>query len=175
MESSSFDEPDDGRSGRYTFITPEECRSEKVHRLIDYWDGLRGDRLMPRRRDIDPTDIWPLLKNIMVTEWHRNPDRLLYRIGGTEVVATLGKELGGKWLTELYPDSQTVERSLSLYRQVVETRKPVLGRTEGSLVRVGVNSYEWVICPLSEDGQQVTHFIGLEDYVAPRRYLGGGI
>lgn len=35
-------------------------------------------------------------------------------------------------------------------------------------MRLGVNSYEWVICPLSEDGARVTHFVALEDYVARR-------
>ena len=160
------------KSGRYNFITPDECRSEKVHRLLGYWTRIRGTREMPRRQDIDPTLIWPLLKNIMLTEWHRDPDRLFYRISGTEVVAALGVELGGKWVTELYPDPEDVERTIRLYRRVVDARAPVLGRTDGTHMRVGTSSYEWVICPLSEDGAQVTHFIGLEDYVAQQPYLG---
>lgn len=127
---------------------------------------------MPRRQDIDPTLIWQLLKNIMMTEWHRNPDRLFYRISGTEVVAALGIELGGKWVSDVYPDGEDVERTLKLYRRVVEARAPVLGRTDGTLMRLGTESYEWVICPLSEDGELVTHFIGLEDYISPRPYLG---
>jgi hypothetical protein len=32
-----------------------------------------------------------------------------------------------------------------------------------------------VICPLSDDGESVTHFIGLEDYISRRRYLGGAV
>lgn len=160
------------KSGRYNFITPDACRSEKVHRLLGYWGRIRGTREMPRRQDIDPTLIWPLLKNIMLTEWHRDPDRLFYRISGTEVVAALGVELGGKWVSELYPDPEDVERTIRLYRRVVDARAPVLGRTDGTHMRVGASSYEWVICPLSEDGEQVTHFIGLEDYVAQQPYLG---
>jgi len=160
------------KAGRYNFITQDECRSDKVRRLLQYWQSIRGDRLMPQRQDIDPTLIWQLLKNIMMTEWHRNPDRLFYRISGTEVVAALGIELGGKWVTDLYPDSEDVERTLKLYRRVVEARAPVLGRTDGTHMRLGTASYEWVICPLSDDGELVTHFIGLEDYISPRPYLG---
>jgi hypothetical protein len=160
------------KAGRYNFITPDECRSEKVHRLLGYWNQIRGARAMPRRQDIDPTLIWPLLKNIMVTEWHRDPDRLFYRISGTEVVAALGIELGGKWVSEVYPDPADVERTITLYRRVVDAKQPILGRTDGTHMRLGANSYEWVICPLSEDGALVTHFIGLEDYVARRPYLG---
>jgi len=40
-------------------------------------------------------------------------------------------------------------------------------------LRLGVEFFEWVLCPLSDDGQTVTHFFGLEDYVSTRRYLGG--
>lgn len=160
------------KAGRYHFITLEECRSDKVRRLLDYWRQISGDRLMPRRQDVDPTMIWPLLKNIMMTEWHRDPDRLFYRIGGTEVVAALGVELRGKWVSELYPDREDVDRTLRLYRKVVDARAPVLGRTDGTHMRLGTKSFEWVICPLSDDGAQVTHFIGLEDYVSPRPYLG---
>jgi len=160
------------KAGRYNFIAVEESRSAKVGRLLDYWGEIRRTRHMPRRQDIDPTMIWTLLKNISLSEWHRDPDRLFYRIAGTEVVAALGIELRGKWLADVYPEAEDVERTLSLYRRVVETRAPVLGRTEGTQMRLGANSYEWVICPLSDDGDRVTHFVVLEDYVARRPYLG---
>jgi hypothetical protein len=160
------------KAGRYNFIAVEDSRSEKVGRLLSYWNEIRGARPMPRRQDIDPTMIWTLLKNISLSEWHREPDRLFYRIAGTEVVSALGIELRGKWLAEVYAESEDVERTLSLYRRVVEMRTPILGRTDGTQMRLGVNSYEWVICPLSDDGAQVTHFIVLEDYVARRPYLG---
>jgi hypothetical protein len=160
------------KAGRYNFIAQEDSRSEKVGRLLGYWIEIRGARPMPRRQDIDPTMIWTLLKNISLSEWHPEPDRLFYRIAGTEVVAALGIELRGKWLADVYPDDDDVERTLSLYRRVVEARAPVLGRTDGTQMRLGVNSYEWVICPLSEDGARVTHFVVLEDYVARRPYLG---
>ena len=160
------------KAGRYSFIAAEESRSEKVGRLLVYWNEIRGARPMPRRQDIDPTMIWTLLKNISLSEWHQEPDRLYYRIAGTEVVAALGIELRGKWLSEVYPEGEDIERTLTLYRRVVETQAPVLGRTDGTQMRLGVDSYEWVICPLSEDGGRVTHFVVLEDYVARRPYLG---
>ena len=130
---------------------------------------------MPRRQDVDATEIWPLLKNVFMNEWHREPERLYYRIAGTELVAAMGLEVRGKWLTDLYKNQADVDRTLGLYRRVVELRTPVLGRTEGTHLRHGAEAFEWVICPLSDDGEGVTHFIGLEDYVSRRRYLGGGI
>jgi hypothetical protein len=160
------------KAGRYNFIPLEECRSGKVRRLLDYWHQIRGDRAMPRRQDVDPTMIWPLLTHVMMTEWHVNPDRLYYRIGGTELVSALGFELRGKWLNDVYSDPDDIERTLLLYRRVADGKTPVLGRTEGTLMRLGIKAYEWIICPLADDGEQVTHFIALEDYVSPRPYLG---
>ena len=63
---------------------------------------------------------------------------------------------------------------MTLYRQVIARRAPVIGRTLGSMQRLGVDSFEWILCPLSEDDDRITHFIGLEDYVSNKRYLGSG-
>jgi hypothetical protein len=175
VASDRVDEPADNRAGRYQFIRIEDCRSAKVQALHAYWNKLRDTRPMPRRQEIDATEIWPLLKNVFMNEWHREPERLYYRIAGTELVAAMGFEIRGKWLTDLYQDETDIERTLGLYRQVVETRLPVLGRTEATQLRHGVEAFEWVICPLSDDGETVTHFIGLEDYVSRRRYLGGAV
>jgi hypothetical protein len=175
VTSDRVDEPGEYRAGRYAFIRIEDCRSEKVRTLYAYWNKLRGTRLMPRRQEVDPTEIWPLLKNVFMNEWHREPDRLYYRIAGTELVAAMGFEIRGKWVSDLYQDQADIDRTLGLYRRVVDGRIPVLGRTEGTHLRHGADAFEWVICPLSDDGDAVTHFIGLEDYVSRRRYLGGAV
>jgi hypothetical protein len=155
-------------------LSRAECTSEKVTRLHDYWQELRGARLMPARRDIDAVEIWSLLPYIHVSEWHENPDRVRYRVAGTEVVASIGREISGHWLTDFHTDPKDIAETMTLYRQVVARRAPIIGRTLGSMQRLGVESFEWILCPLSEDGGAATHFIGLEDYVSNRRYLGSG-
>lgn len=153
-------------------LSPAECTSQKVLRLVDYWTALLGERALPSRGDIDPTEIWTLLPNIHLSEWHENPDRVRYRVAGTELVAAIGHEISGQWLTDFHTDPQDVAETLALYREVIARRAPVIGRTLGSMQRLGVASFEWVLCPLSQDGEAITHFIGLEDYVSNRRYLG---
>jgi hypothetical protein len=157
---------------RDILLTRDECTSRKVLELVDYWNAIRGERAMPARRDIDPTMIWSLVPNIHLSEWHENPDRVRYRVAGTELVAAIGREISGHWLTDFHTDPQDVAETLTLYRTAIDRRAPLIGRTLGSMQRLGVESFEWVLCPLSEDGDKVTHFIGLEDYVSNRRYLG---
>jgi hypothetical protein len=157
---------------RDVILTRAECTSAKVQQLHDYWQELRGARSMPARRDIDAVAIWLLLPNTHVSEWHENPERVRYRLAGTEIVASIGREISGRWLTDFHTDAQDVAETMSLYRRVIAARAPVIGRTHGSMQRLGVDSFEWILCPLSEDGRAITHFIGLEDYVSTRRYLG---
>ena len=157
---------------RDVILSKDECRSEKALRLYDYWQQLRGNRSMPARGDIDPTALGPLLANIHLSEWHRNPDRVRYRVAGTELVAVIGHEISGRWLTDFHTDPKDVAETMALYRRVIAARVPVFGRSTGAMQRVGVDSFEWVVCPLSDDDRAVTHFIGLEDYVSKRRYLG---
>jgi hypothetical protein len=157
---------------RDIILTPDECTSQKARRVYDYWHQLRGTRSMPRRQDVDPVDLWSLLPNIHLSEWHRDPDRVRYRVAGTELVASIGREISGHWLTEFHTDPSDVAETLALYRQVIARRAPILGRTVGCQQRLGINAFEWVVCPLSDDDCTVTHFLGLEDYVSNRRYLG---
>jgi hypothetical protein len=169
--------PGDGASENFwrdILLSREECTSAKVQQLHDYWQRVRGTRSMPARRDIDATQIWSLLPNIHVSEWHEDPERVRYRVAGTEIVASIGREISGRWLTEFHTDPKDVAETITLYRQVIARRAPVIGRTLGSMQRLGVDSFEWILCPLSEDDRSITHFIGLEDYVSNRRYLGAG-
>jgi hypothetical protein len=159
---------------RDIILTRTECTSEKVQRLHDYWQAVRGARSMPARGDIDAVEIFSLLPNIHVSEWHENPDRVRYRVAGTEIVASIGREISGRWLTDFHTDPSDLAETMTLYRQGIARRAPVIGRTLGSMQRLGVASFEWILCPLSEDDRVVTHFIGLEDYVSNKRYLGAG-
>jgi len=158
--------------GKDLIISPTECTSARVRGLYEYWQRARADHLMPRRADIDPIEIWSLLPYVHMSEWHDDPKDVRYRIAGTEIVATAGHEYRGRSLTQVLRDPNDLEQSLSLYIRVVATRVPIFGRTEDSSVRLGVDFFEWILCPLSEDGKSVTHFLGLEDYVSHRRYLG---
>jgi len=161
--------------GNDVIISPSECTSARVRDLYDYWTRLRGDRLMPRRQDIDPVEIWSLLPYIHLSEWQARPDGsmgVLFRIAGTEIVATAGHEYRARWLNDILGENSDLEQIMSLYYRVVASRVPIFGRTDSTTVRLGVEFFEWVLCPLSDDGKTVTHFIGLEDYISTRNYLG---
>jgi hypothetical protein len=172
LQIAPFDGEPNDNFWRDILLSREECTSQKVLHLYDYWQNLRGTRSMPARSDIDPLEIWSLLPYIHISEWHTDPDRVRYRLAGTEIVASIGREISGHWLTDFHTDSKDVAETMALYRQVIAQRAPIFGRTLGSMQRLGVESFEWLICPLADGDGAVSHFIGLEDYVSNKRYLG---
>jgi hypothetical protein len=168
-----FGDDSKARFWRDVILAKEQCTSEKAKRLYDYWESVRRGRKMPSRTDIDPTEIWTLLPNIHLSDWFTNPDRIRYRLAGTELVASIGREISGRWLAEFHTDPNDLQETLSLYRKVIAAGAPIFGSTIATNLRVGVDHFEWVLCPLADNGSDVTHFIGLEDYISQRRYLGG--
>jgi hypothetical protein len=168
-----FGEESNSRFWRDILLTKDDCTSEKARRLYEYWDSIRAGRQMPSRLDIDATEIWKLLPNIHLSDWFTNPDRIRYRLAGTELVASIGREISNRWLAEFHTDPADLQETLSLYRKVIAAGAPIFGSTDATNLRVGVDRFEWVLCPLADNGTDVTHFIGLEDYISQRRYLGG--
>ncbi|SMF32590.1 PAS domain-containing protein [Tistlia consotensis] len=60
-----------------------------TRQLLAYWLGKVGDRGMPRKSEIDPTEIPALLPYLLVFE-RRAPDSFSVRLAGTAVVQRLG-------------------------------------------------------------------------------------
>ena len=72
--------------------------------ILDHWQGLRGNRLRPRRSEIDPAALAPFLPNIGIFEVVA-PDVTICRLAGTAFHRTLGFELTGRNVAELYGPS----------------------------------------------------------------------
>jgi hypothetical protein len=71
---------------------------------LDHWLELRGERLRPRRPEIDPAALMPFLPNIGIFEVVA-PDVTICRLAGTAFHRSLGFELTGRNVSELYGPS----------------------------------------------------------------------
>jgi len=123
-----------------------------------YWRGKCQDGRLPRRRDIDPTEIPRLLPYLLITELVEDGRRLRYRLAGTAVVAAYGGELTGKYCDEVC----LPERRASIvanYRLVCEHRQPLLLRHHYLSSRKVPLVCHRLVMPLAEDGVAVSHFV----------------
>ncbi|MGH6930345.1 MAG: PAS domain-containing protein, partial [Dongiaceae bacterium] len=70
--------------------------SAELNEIYGYWLAKKGQRRMASRRDLDPTEIPRLLRNMMLIDVSRDPFRFGYRLIGTNVVDATGENRTGK-------------------------------------------------------------------------------
>jgi hypothetical protein len=93
----------------------------------EYWKSKCGGQAMPRRRDIDPTEIPRLLPHLQITEFVDGGKRIRYRLAGTAVVDAYGGELKGKYFDEVF-SGERLKFVEANYRVMCENKRPVLIR-----------------------------------------------
>jgi hypothetical protein len=132
----------------------EEVSHPTLVGLYRYWDGKRGGRTMPARRDLDPSEIVKLLPHIYMLDVERDPLRFRYRLIGTAICTFLGRDYTGRTVDEAtYGKGEGLDRLLALFTTVVETRAPVAYK--GNIWYVSGREWrqvEALLMPLSHDG-----------------------
>jgi hypothetical protein len=124
--------------------------------IYAYWLGKRGSRPMPRRSDLDPTEIPPhLLPGVMLVDVVPDSRRYVYRLVGTMEAEVRGYDPTGKSVVEAY-FGENAEDAMTCYDRVVETRLPLLDPLPFLERRRGYKAAESLFMPLSNDGVAVT-------------------
>jgi len=120
--------------------------------IYAYWLAKRGSRPMPRRSDLDPTEIPPhLLPGIMLVDVIPDHRRYVYRLVGTKEAEVRGYDPTGKSVGEAY-FGENAEDAMRCYDRVVETRMAVLDPIPFLERRRGYRGAESLFLPLSNDG-----------------------
>jgi len=140
------------------------CRTRILERLLAYWDLKRAGRTWPLRADIDPADITPLLPHLMLVDITYAPFRVRYRLVGTEIARVAHFDFTGHFLDQLTFESGDAMDWVGCYRQVAETGLPGFGIVHWLSPGAAHRWIEFLICPLSTDGQTITQCISAEDY-----------
>ena len=143
---------------------PPVLRSNRCATMLRYWTKLRGTRAFPSWAEIDPSALKSVLPHVIAVGIETDPFRVLYRLVGTEIVRFAKFDFTGHYADALSFQDDGEEDWTRFYREVVEARQPGAGlvywTVEGSLRRW----IEYVICPLSSDGETIDRCIALEDY-----------
>lgn len=134
------------------------CRPETAA-FYRYWDGKRGDRLMPARADIEPLEMKPWLRGTALIDVKRDPQALngyalRYRLIGSRPTMLRGKDVTGMRVETGYFGA-SLEAALENYRLVIEQKTLVYDwdrtPTDDGFAREG----ETLLLPLSSDGETV--------------------
>ena len=139
----------------------DRVRNAKIHQAFEYWRTIRRGKQVPARRDLDPVDIPHLLPYMYLTEIHRTPLRIRYRLVGTMVCEIEGRDKTGLWMHE-EDRLGDYERWLADYRTVMESRQPLFGHDDLDYFDRGRVGIEWAVFPLGDDGETVDMAFELE-------------
>ena len=151
--------------------TPE-FKTDIVRRAYEYWRGKCAGGRLPRRADIRPEEMAPLLPNIFLVDVIAAPaggaPRFKFRLVGTQINVWAGREYTGVFLneTEYGPNWKLV---YDIYTRAVRERAPV--RSEYSAPWQGREylTYERLVAPLSNDGAAVDMLFGALDVIVGQK------
>lgn len=144
-------------------IDPDDLATE-MQEVKAYWNAKRGARLMPRRADIDPFELRRHLPYLSLLEVVRPEAELdfRFRLLGTEITGHLGRDSTGKTVREVYTlaDPELLRWMLDSCTAVVEKKLPVLAHGTLRAVAKEFISFDTLLLPLSEDGEEVNMLFG---------------
>lgn len=145
-----------------------------ISQVEAYWEALRGERLMPKRADINPRGIEQALEYAFIVE-RIAPGIARLRIAGSHLSDLMGMEVRGMPLTSLF--SPSVRRQVSdTLEEVFETPAMAHMRlvSEAGTGRPPVEG-RMVLLPLKSDLGDVSRILGCvvshgEIGYTPRRF-----
>jgi len=128
----------------------------RLHQAYDYWRQKCGERLMPWRTDIDPTEIPRLLPDLMLVDV-LSSGRYRYRLIGTANQQAHGINATGRYLDEVLPGPEYKTHVLGLYDECVAGRRPLYSECLFMSPRYlePERHTKVLFLPLAEDGETV--------------------
>jgi len=140
-----------------------DFRSDKLQQLHRYWQSKLAGRTMPQRADIEPTEIPALLPHIALIGVETEPPRLFFRLIGTHITNSIGRDSTGKYFDEVYP-GQMLEDVMQVYAVVLQSAAPVRHFGKALFSDKVYRDYESVPLPLSQDGEAVSMILVGHEY-----------
>jgi hypothetical protein len=129
-------------------------RDPRLRSLFDYWNGLRGGRIVPLRADFDPTAIPQLLPFVFM--YGTSPEGgYVIRLVGEEVVQFVGRNATGHPAGTIMPP-RSAEIIVKILDTVTAERAPKFRAGKAHWLAVkSYRDYEACFLPLSSDGESV--------------------
>lgn len=126
--------------------------------LFDYWNGLRGSRSAPERRDIDPTRIRGALANTFILELNER-NEFDFRLAGSHVCAAYARELKGRSFSRLWHERDR-DAMETLIRAVTEDHAVALVTFQGITAVSTRLQVETLLLPIRHNGSTCSRLLG---------------
>ena len=142
---------------------PEEMHAD-LRSFMDFWRVKKGERRMPSMHELDLLEIPHLAGGLFIidiTYQDDQPVRFQYRHAGLDIVDTIGMEITGRFLDEIFPPEN--------YKILVEDYQDAILHCQPSYMSFleapapnAMILYERLLLPIGPDGAaRPTAFIGM--------------
>jgi hypothetical protein len=138
--------------------------------LFHYWNDLRGDRMAPRRFEIEPSRISDILPDTFILE-RTADEQFLYRLAGTRVCERFGMELRGRSFLEGWSvdDRGCLDRQLEF---VTASGGVCVLTVEVQSESGRLATFEVVVLPLTHTQNSVDRLLGAISAIDAPEWLG---
>lgn len=130
------------------------------HQFIRYWFQIRGDRMIPDRRDIDPAALVPLLPKVWLWDFVPERDDFACRLAGEEITAVFGRSPRGTFLGD-WMSPAIIDVARARYRRVID--QPAICIASGNSF-VERDKHAWcerIITPMTNGGDKPAVVFGM--------------
>ncbi len=144
-----------GRQGRATLQGIKHPVSQS---LYGYWNTLRAGRIAPRRFEIEPASIGPILPDTLILE-RIDVHTSRFRLAGTRVSEAFGREFRGLNLLELFNGDDRTALQVHLAtsaRQGAAIRTDIHATTDTGLG----TTFEMLLLPLTHTRDVIDRYVG---------------
>lgn len=143
----------------------------RLQAALSYWQSKTSNGRLPRRADIDPSDIPQLLPHIRLVDV-LGAGIYRYRLIGTEIARVNGTDHTGRYVHDVIP-APYLSHVIALYDQCSQERRAIY--TESLFFsprdRAPDLHTKALFMPLSEDGDGVNIIFGAQVYLHIDRTL----
>lgn len=140
--------------------------------LYAYWNGVRGERMAPRRFEIEPARIATILPETFILE-RLDTDTFVYRLAGTRLCEQFGCEFRGTNFLDGWSEDDRHIIAQQLAQAAAQGGVVVLDVEAGVLdpARSRV-TFEMTLMPLVHTSAQVSRLLGSCSAIDPPGWLG---
>jgi hypothetical protein len=140
--------------------------------LYAYWNGVRGERMAPRRFEIEPARIAPILPETFILE-RVDAETFAYRLAGTKLCEQCGAEFRGKNFLDGWSDE---DRKVILQHLAMDCQQGgvlVMTIEASGIDRSAPRStFELTIMPLIHASTSVSRYLGSMTVIEAADWLG---
>jgi hypothetical protein len=140
--------------------------------LYSYWNEVRGERVAPRRFEIEPSRIASILPETLILE-RLDSETFSYRLAGTKICEQFGSEFRGTNFLDGWDAADQTAITRHLETTCSQGGVLVMHVTAGErLDRSSPAAFEMTLMPLLHTTTRVTRFLGAVSAIDPPAWLG---